>query len=273
MHQLFEQRASATTRIILLSIASIVLMTVDHRWHYLDRVRASLNVVIAPIRYVVSFPIATAEWLSYTLSNQQQLLEENRRLKENNFVLNVRLQRFDELQQENLRLRSLIEPAQRFPERTLLAGVMDVEMDPYLRRIVLNKGSHQGVSVGMPVLDALGVIGKTISVDVLSSVVMLVTDVDHMLPVQIKRTGHHTVTAGNGKESLNVLYLPVTTDVVVGDELVTSGIGGVFPAGYAVGVITKIQRDTGKPFAIIEAKPTALLNRSRDVLLLLPPKS
>jgi len=249
-------------------------MTLDHRWHYLEKVRASLNVVVAPIRYVVSFPIASAEWLSYTLSNQQQLLDENRRLKEDNFVLNVRSQRFDELQQENLRLRSLIEPAQRFlPARTLLAGVMDVEMDPYLRRLVLNKGSHQGVTVGMPVLDALGVIGKTISVDLLSSVVMLVTDVDHMLPVQIKRTGHHTVAAGDGKENLNILYLPATADVIVGDELVTSGVGGVFPAGYAVGVVTKVQRDTGKPFAIIEAKPTALLNRSRDVLLLFPPQS
>lgn len=245
-------------------------MTLDHRWHYLDKVRASLNVVIAPIRYVVSFPIGAAEWVSYTLSNQQQLLEENRRFKEDNFVLKVKLQRFEELQQENLRLRSLLEPVQRFTDRTLLASVMDVEMDPYLRRLVLNKGTQQKVAVGMPVLDALGVIGKTISVDILSSTVMLVTDADHMLPIQIKRTGHHTVAAGNGKNALNILYLPVTADMEVGDELVTSGIGGIFPSGYSVGIITKIQRDTGKSFAVVEAKPTALLNRSRDVLLLLP---
>jgi rod shape-determining protein MreC len=245
-------------------------MTLDHRWHYLNKVRASLNVVVAPIRYVVSFPIGAAEWVSYTLSNQQQLLEENRRFKEDNFVLKVKLQRFEELQKENLRLRSLLEPVQRFTDRTLLASVMDVEMDPYLRRLILNKGTQQNVTQGMPVLDATGVIGKTISVDILSSTVMLVTDADHRLPIQIKRTGHHTVAAGNGKNSLNILYLPVSADVEVGDELVTSGMGGIFPAGYSVGIIHKIQRDTGKSFATVEAKPTALLNRSRDVLLLLP---
>lgn len=248
-------------------------MTLDHRWHYLDKVRASLNVVVAPIRYVVSFPIGAAEWISYTFSNQQQLLEENRRFKEDNFVLKVRLQRFEELQQENLRLRSLLEPVQRFRDQTLLASVLDVEMDPYLRRLVLNKGTQQQVVVGMPVLDALGVIGKTISVDILSSTAMLVTDVDHMLPVQIKRTGYHTVAAGDGKNSLNILYLPVTADIVEGDELVTSGVGGVFPAGYPVGIVLNVKRENDKSFATVKAKPSALLNRSRDVLLLWPPKS
>jgi rod shape-determining protein MreC len=248
-------------------------MTLDYRWHYLETVRASLNVMVAPIRYVVSAPIGAAEWISYTLSNQQQLLEENRRLKEEHFVLQVKLQRFEELQQENLRLRSLFEPVQRFPDQTILASVLDVEMDPYLRRLVLNKGTQHNVSVGMPVLDALGVVGKTISADIFSSTVMLVTDVDHMLPVQIKRTGHHTVAAGDGKNDLNILYLPVTADVVDGDELVTSGIGGVFPSGYSVGIVSNVKRDSNKVFATVKARPTALLNRSRDVLLLLPPKS
>ncbi len=248
-------------------------MTLDHRWHYLDKVRASLNVVVAPIRYVVSFPIGAAEWISYTFSNQQQLLEENRHFKDENFVLKVKLQRFEELQQENLRLRSLLEPVQRFPEQTLLASVLDVEMDPYLRRLILNKGTQQNVVVGMPVLDALGVIGKIISADILSSTVSLVTDVDHMLPVQIKRTGYHTVAAGDGKNALNILYLPVTTDIVEGDELVTSGVGGVFPEGYQVGTVTSVKRESDKSFATVKAKPTALLNRSRDVLLLFPSKS
>lgn len=247
-------------------------MTLDHRWHYLDKVRTSLNVVVAPIRYVVSFPIGAAEWISYTFSNQQHLLEENRRFKDENFVLKVKLQRFEELQQENLRLRNLFESTQQLTERTLLASVLDVEMDPYLRRLVLNKGTQQNVAVGMPVLDATGVIGKTVSVDIFSSSVMLITDADHMLPIQIKRSGYQTIAAGNGKNSLNILYLPVTADMEIGDELITTGIGGIFPAGYSVGILTKIQRDTGKPFALVEAKPTALLSRSRDVLLLLSPK-
>lgn len=247
-------------------------MTLDYRWHYLDKVRASLNIVVAPIRYVVSFPIGAAEWISYTFSNQKQLLEENRRFKDENFVLKVRLQRLEEIQQENLRLRSLLEPVQRYPDQTLLASVLDVEMDPYLRRLILNKGTQQNVVVGMPVLDALGVIGKIISTNILSSTVSLVTDVDHMLPVQIKRTGYHTVAAGDGKNSLNILYLPVTIDILEGDELVTSGIGGVFPAGYPVGVISSVKRENDKSFATVIAKPAALLNRSRDVLLLLPSK-
>lgn len=248
-------------------------MTLDHRWHYLDRVRAALNVVVTPIRYAVSFPIGAAEWISYTFSNQQQLLEENRRLKEEHFALKVKLQRFEELQQENLRLRSLFEPAERFPNLTLLASVLDVEMDPYLRRLVLNKGSQHKVIIGMPVLDSLGIIGKTVSVDPFSSTVMLVTDVDHVLPVQIKRTGHHTIAAGDGKNALNIMYISSTTDIVEGDELVTSGIGGIYPAGYSVGVVSFVKRDPEKAFSTVTAKPTALLNRARDVLLLWPPKS
>jgi rod shape-determining protein MreC len=245
-------------------------MTLDYRWHYLDKVRTSLNMVVAPIRYVVSFPIGAAEWISYTFSNQKQLLEENRRFKDENFVLKVKLQRFEELQQENFRLRSLFEPVQRYPDQTLLASVIDVEMDPYLRRLILNKGTQHNVVVGMPVLDAAGVIGKTISTNILSSTVSLVTDIDHLLPVQIKRNGYHTVAAGDGKNSLNVMHIPVTTDVVEGDELVTSGIGGVFPAGYPVGTISNVRREKDKSFAIVEAKPAALLSHSRDVLLLSP---
>ncbi len=248
-------------------------MTVDHRWHYFDKVRSSLNALVAPIRYVVSFPLSTAEWISYTLSNQQQLLEENRRLKEDNFVLKVKLQRFEELQQENLRLRSLFEPVENSSQRTLLASVIDVEMDPYLRRIVLNKGTQHNINVGFPVIDALGVIGKTISTDIFSSTVMLITDVDHKLPVQVKRTRDHAVAAGDGKNGLNILYLPITTDIVEGDELITSGVGGIFPAGYSVGTISQVTRPESKPFANVKAKPSALLNRSRDVLLLVSPKS
>jgi rod shape-determining protein MreC len=125
----------------------------------------------------------------------------------------------------------------------------------------------------MPVLDAQGVIGKTISTDISSSIVMLVTDVDHMLPVQIKRTGYHTIAAGNGKNLLNILYLPVTTDIVEGDELITSGVGDVFPSGYPVGTVLSVKREIDQPFASVKAKPAALLNRSRDVLLLSSPKS
>jgi rod shape-determining protein MreC len=245
-------------------------MTLDYRWHYLDKVRASLDTVVAPIRYVVSFPIGAAKWISYTFSNQVQLLEENRRFKDENFVLKVRLQRLEEIQQENLRLHRLFETVQRYPDKALLASVLDVEMDSYLRRLILNKGTQQNVVVGMPVLDASGVIGKTISTNILSSTVSLITDVDHLLPVQIKRNGYHTIATGDGKNGLNIKNLPVTTDAVEGDELVTSGIGGVFPAGYPVGTISNIRREKDKPFAIVKAKPTALLNHSRDVLLLSP---
>lgn len=270
---LFTSDSSATTRVILLTLLSIILMTVDHRWHYFDRVRSALNAVVAPIRYIVSFPLSTAEWVSYTLSNQQQLLEENRRLKEDNFILKVKLQRFEELQQENLRLRSLFEPVETSSQRTLLASVLNVEMDPYLRRVVLNKGLQQQVDVGLPVIDALGVIGKTISADIFSSTVMLITDADHKLPIQVKRTRDHAVAAGDGKTGLNILYLPITADITEGDELITSGMGGIFPAGYSVGTVLQVIRPEGKPFAEVKAKPSALLNRSRDVLLLMSPKS
>jgi len=247
------------------------MMTVDHRLDYLKTTRTYLALAVSPLQYVVSFPIAGAQWLSRSFAQRTRLLEENKQMRDDNLILKMRLQRFEDLQRENERLRSLLESSKKISERVLIAEVMAVDLDPYARKMLINKGEYQGVEKSLPLLDAQGVMGQVIETGLFSSTAMLITDPAHALPVQVKRSGLHTVVAGTGAaNSLALLYLSNTAEIRVGDELVTSGLGGVFPAGYPVGIVTEVSRDVGKPFAEAKAKPSALLDHNRDVLIIWP---
>ena len=269
IQDLFTVNPQATLQLGLWVALSIVMMTVDHRYHALDGARDVLATAIYPVHYLARLPSDLQNWLSENLAGRAALLEENARLREKQVFLNVQLQKLTTLEAENRRLRSLLESAVNTPERVLIAELLAVDFDPYRHHILLNRGRQHGVYVGQPALDQQGVIGQIIRADPFTATAILITDPNHALPIQINRTGARTLALGTGHfQELELPHIPNNEDVKVGDLLVTSGMGGRFPRGYPVGTVTKVEFDPGSPFAHIVAKPVAQLDRIREVLLL-----
>lgn len=256
---------------MLAIFASIVLMVIDHRFHHLQAIREALAFLTYPLQAAADFPVTATRWLDETTRSREQLLEENRRLHEQNLKARAELQRLESLQAENLRLRNLLDASYKVGDRILIAELSAVDLDPYRQQVVINKGSNSGAFVGQAVLDANAVMGQIIQTTPFSSTVLLITDPSHSIPVQVLRNGLRTIAVGTGRiNELSLPYLPTNSDIRVGDKLMTSGLGGKFPAGYPVATVTRVDRSPDNAFSDITATPTAHLDRSREVLLVWP---
>ena len=259
---------------LVLSIVSVILMVLDHRFHAIDTIRSALTIVIDPIRYVVNLPSDVIDWASGSLVSHSTLEEQNQTLKTQNQLLKAKLQKYASLKAENANLRALLKSSQKFEdkfEKVLIAEILSVDLDPYRRKFVINKGTSNGVYVGQPIVGAQGAIGKVVHVGPLSSTALMVTDASHSLPVQINRNGVRAIAVGVPKNNqLELIHQPNNADIKVDDLLVTSGLGCVFPDGYPVGRVIDISTNPSLPFAKITVQPTALLDRNREVLLVWP---
>lgn len=268
MQTLFARGPSVTFRMVVLVIASIALMTADHRWHSLEMVRSTLSIVVYPLQYTIDLPIKLYYWADEVLSSKQELLEKNREFQARHLETRVQLQKLDIIEKENDRLRRLLSATPKITERLLISEIINVDVDPYRQLILLNKGSNHGVYLGQPIIDAHGIMGQVVHVAPLSASAMLITDASHAIPVQIDRTGLRAVAFGTGKiDQLELRHLPHNADIQVGDLLISSGLGGVFPPNYPVATVSRVEHIIGEPFATIEATPLAQLDKSREVLL------
>jgi rod shape-determining protein MreC len=252
-----------------LAIASIALMVADHRGHYLDTAKLWMGVATQPFYTVVQAPFNFWSWLSGSFADRTRLREENAQLTEELRIARIKALQFEALYEENRRLRAIRAASEGIAERTLIAEIIRVDVDPFRHRVRINKGADDGVFTGQPVLDAFGIVGQVTRVDRYSAELILISDNEHATPVQVNRNGIRTIAVGTG--DMNKLALPFLTgeaDVKQDDLLVSSGLDGVFPAGYPVAKITRVERDPSQTFAVVEARPMAQLDRSREVLLL-----
>jgi rod shape-determining protein MreC len=259
-------------RLLLLALLSIALMTVDHRTDYVRNVRAGLAVLVYPLQYLVNIPAEFFDWGAQTFVSRETLQEQNADLRRENRALRAQLQKLTFIEAENRNLRELLQSSKRVGERVLIAELLSVDLDPYRKQVVINKGSHDDLLYpGQPVVDAYGVMGKLVHVNPFSSTAMLITDPNHALPVQVNRNGLRAIAVGSGSEGrLEVPHLPNNADIQVGDLLVTSGLGCVFPAGYPAAKVVEVDINPSLPFARVLAEPLARLDRSREVLLVWP---
>jgi rod shape-determining protein MreC len=270
-----DQRAFRNTgyglRLVVLCILSIAVMVLDHNNEHLKSMRQILSAAVHPIRLIIDAPFSLGHWIGDSAATRDELTEENRRLTEQNLIQSARLQRYVALEAENARLRALLDSTAKVSGRVLIGEIMSVDMNPFRHRITINKGSNDGAYVGQALIDADGIIGQVVRDQFFSAEALLITDIDHALPVEIVRSRLRTIAMGSGDlERLTLPFLPRNADVVDGDILVTSGLGGTFPPGYPVGIINKISGDRGEPFLIVSAQPAASLNRIREVLLIWP---
>jgi len=265
---IFAQGPSQTTRLVVAVVLSLMLLVVDHRFHHLQHLRSTLAFLTYPLHYLADLPFTATSWLNETASSRDTLLAENRDLRDKNLHLRAELQKYESLQAENMRLRDLVDSSFKVGDRVLVAELSSVDLDPYKQQVIINKGSASGAFEGQPVLDAHAVMGQVINATPFSSTVLLITDTSHALPVQVLRNGLRTIALGTGRISeLKLPYLPTNSDIVEGDLLVTSGLGGKFPPGYPVATVTRIDRSPDAPFSSVLAQPRAHLDRSREVLL------
>jgi rod shape-determining protein MreC len=247
---------------------SLTLLLLDHRFGHMERLRSTLAFLTYPLHYAADLPFTLSRWLSEVTSSRTELLEQNRALSEQNLRLRGELQKYESLQAENMRLRDLVDSSFKIGDRVLVAELSAVDLDPYKQKVVINKGSVSGTFVGQPVLDAHAVMGQVVNVSPFEATVLLITDTSHALPVQVLRNGLRTIALGTGRiDELKLPYLPTNSDIVEGDLLVTSGLGGKFPPGYPVATVTRIDRSPDAPFSVVLAAPRAHLDRSREVLL------
>lgn len=253
---------------VVLAFACIALMVVDHRESHLERVRQVLSVAVHPIRVLVDLPVAAWESASHSLTARRELLEENERLRREQLNANFQLQRLATLETENARLRELLDSPAALDHRVLVAEILAVDLDPYRQRFNLNRGLANGVFVGQALLDANGVVGQIVEVGPFTAEAMAITDADHALPVRVNRNGLRTVAIGTGDSNrLRLPYLTNSADIEVGDLLVSSGLGGVFPLGYPVAHVLEVRLRPGQSFADVIAEPVSALDRDREVLL------
>ncbi len=253
-------------------LALVALITADLRFNALQTTRSLLDMIASPVYWVADLPSRIGDWNDANLVSRGELLEENVRLKRENLVLEGRSHQMASLQAENVRLRALLNSSAMLRDDVLVAELIGVSPDPVRHQLVLNKGSNDGVFVGQPLIDADGLMGQIVEVSPVNSRALLITDATHSIPVQVNRSGVRAIAEGTGSlGALEIHHVSATTDIEQGDLLVSSGLGGRFPVGYPVAVVSSVERDPGQAFARILATPSAALDRSRHVLLVFTP--
>ncbi|WP_417760910.1 rod shape-determining protein MreC [Shewanella sp.] len=268
MTPIFARSVSHQFRLTLAVILSVALLFANKK---LEPAREALASVLSPMQYVATAPGSLFDWGAENLASLSMLKKQNQELLRQQVMMSERLQRFEHLRQENQRLRALLGSPLHMDAKKMVAEVVEVASDPFHQFVVINHGSKEGVFVGQPVVDAQGVVGQVVEVNALTSRVLLISDPKQGVPVRITRNDVRVVANGTGElDQLDLRYVAKSTDIKVGDLLVTSGLGNRFPEGYPVARVMTINRDDGQNYLKVTAQPMAALDRIRYLLLIWP---
>ncbi|MCF2947358.1 rod shape-determining protein MreC [Paraglaciecola aquimarina] len=271
MNLMFSRGPSLQSRLALGLCMSVALILFDHKLNGFGTTRVYLNSLVSPLQYLANLPGEMLNTSASRLVSHERLVTENAKLTHDAVLMSEQLQRLTFLQKENERLRSLLNaPVNNHTER-LVAELMAVDNNPYSHQIVINKGAIHGVFEGQPVLDDKGIVGQIQQVSSTNSRVLLIADVTHAIPVRVARNNVRLIVAGSGSlRELFIPHVPHSNELQVGDLLLSSGLGNVFPEGYPVATISSIVRDESRPFAQVLVTPVAQLDRLKYLLVLWP---
>lgn len=268
----FRPGDGGVLRLVVYLALALALIFFDHQAGWLRTLRASLGLAAQPVYALVGLPGQVGRHLRDSAQTHGELVRENRELRNQLLIANARLVRLGSAVADNAQLRHLLGVAERGGLDVQLAPILDIDLDPTRQRLVLAAGSRDGVRMGQAVIDAGGLMGQVIAVTPMQSTVLLLTDPDHAVPVTVAGSGVRLIAYGRG-DALELRDVPLNSGVKAGDKVVTSGLGGRFPAGFPVGTVTAVHADESHTFLVGELRPAAQLDRGRDVLLLrsLPP--
>lgn len=269
MKPIFSRGPSLQLRLFLAVVVAIGLVIADSRFGTFLQIRSYLDTAVSPFYYLSNGPRQILDNVSSTLATREQLELENRALRQELLLKNSDTLLLGQFKQENARLRELLGSPLRQDEHKMVTQVISTLPDPYSDQVVIDKGSNSGVYFGQPIISDKGVVGQVVAVGKMSSRVLLICNASHALPIQVLRNDIRVLAAGNGcTDDLQLEHLPANTDIRVGDVLVTSGLGGRFPEGYPVAVVSSVKVDNQRAYTVIKARPTAGLQRLRYLLLL-----
>jgi rod shape-determining protein MreC len=261
----------STARLLTYLLIAGTLMLLDQRGQFIPKIRSSMELAVQPIYALVELPVRAVRGIHTYSSSYDTVLEESRQQQQLLLSQAADMQRLGALEEENRRLRALLDATMGRDVEFRFAEMTMVSLDPYSHQVLIDRGSRDGVFEGQAVIDGLGVMGQVESVQLGQARVRLISDPDHAIPVQILRTGQRTVAMGTGDPGRLLLpNLPTQSDVREGDELVTSGLGERFLPGFPVATVVQVTRNTGGAFLSVDARPLAELDRGREVLLLVP---
>jgi rod shape-determining protein MreC len=260
-------------RLMFYILAAMVLMTLDFRGEYLDRFRALTGYLVEPVFMVVEAPFVFAGRTFEGWQDRRDLLAERDEFRQSLQETHARILLLEDLARDNRELRGLLGAAARVDADLQAVELRRIDLNPYSHRVIVNRGTRDGVAPGQPVIDASGVFGQVDQSLLHSAQVILITDPDHALPVRVERTALRTIAYGSGRtDELRLTDLPMNVDLEPGDRLITSGLGGRFPSGLPVAEVTDVRRPEGEAFATALARPLAGLERARHLLVLMQPE-
>ena len=265
----FHRGPSPLARLALLGLVSITLLFVDTRYHYLEDVRRVATAVLYPFQRAAQMPGEALSWLGGYFVTQRSLTDDNAALRRELVEGSAAAQGQRAAEQENARLRSLLDVRARYAGAAVAVEVLYTSRDPFAQKLFVDKGEDAGIRPGEAALDADGVVGQVTRVFSNMAEVTLVTDKDHAVPVKVQRSGVRSVLYGAGAgRAPELRFMAPSADIQVGDVLVTSGLDGTYPSGLAVARVATLERETGQMFARITCTPIAGVDRSEHLLVL-----
>src|SRR3954471_15559256 len=256
-------------RFFCYALFSVVLMFYDRKGGWLDTARYGLQAIVYPLQLAVNSPSQAWHWLQESFATREVLQKQVDDLRAQLRDQQLITMRHAALESENATLRGLNNALPEVIEKRLIGEVVSVETSTLRQRLLINRGASSGVYKAQPVITGEGVLGQVFRLGPFSSEIILITDAEHALPVTVLRSGERTIAIGTGRSTtLELPYVPQNKDVKVGDLLVTSGLGKLFPSGLPVPRVTKVTRDPAEPLAQIQAVPLAQIEGDREVLFI-----
>jgi rod shape-determining protein MreC len=265
----FNRGPAPLVRLTFFVSLAILLMVLDARFRYAENVRQVVALAAYPIQRIAMAPVDLFLGVADYFGSTAALREENAALRTKQLRAAQELLQLEALQEENNQLRRLLEAQERLQRKSVFAEILYAARDPFSRKVVIDKGSQDGILAGAPVIDDVGVIGQVTRVYLLMSEVTLLSDKDQAIPLQVLRNGLRAVGYGGAEGGmLDLRFMAANADIQNGDTLVTSGIDGTYPPGLPVATVARIERDSAYAFAKITLAPTAGTERYRQVLVL-----
>jgi len=259
---------SILARFVFFALLSLLLLFIDTRYQHLEKFRIAIATALYPLQQLARWPHSAAQESSVYFTDKETLEKQNAALSLQLLDQGRQVQEAQTIQQENEQLRALLELRSQTTRNTHTVEMLYDTRDPFVQKITVDKGLMQDIKEGSAVLDASGVIGQVTHVSLLTSEVTLLIEKNHTTPVQVERTGMRSVLYGMGVGApMELRFISPATDVRVGDRLVTSGLGDVYPAGLAVATVVAIDNNTEQSFAHITANPVAGVVSSRHLLI------
>ena len=265
---MFVNSSSVVRKTFFALLLAILLITLDSYTQWFESPRKALTEITIPLQLISNVPGNIEDWVILNTTSRNALERKNASLEKERLILLGKLQRSAELAAENLRLRQLLNATELLTDSVLVTEVIGVSPNLLNHHVTIDRGANDGVYIGQPVIDADGLMGQITHVYSNHSTVLLITDLDHALPVQILRNGVRSIVEGTSEyNEMRLRYVSPTVDIVEGDQLVSSGLGGRFPVGYPVGTVAAINKKPGEKFMDIKVQPSAKIDRSRHLLL------